>query len=139
MPPSHLKVYERKTSLCLRTAAWPLASSYTLFIEPTLEGRVKAPLPWNLERNLSLEPLTSPPDLAEGRSQRILVTPIPSHWPLKAEKLSEPGVGRCDLEERLDLKMEEGAMSKGMQAPLGAGKGKKAPQSSQHEPALPTA
>ena len=49
---------------------------------------------------------------------------------------SEPGVGRSDLEEWLDLKTEEGAMSQGMQAPLGAGKGKKAPQSFQQEPAL---
>ena len=54
--------------------------------------------------------------------------------------LSEPPVGRCDLEEWLDLKTEEGTLSQGMQAPLGAGKGEKmdCPHTLQQEPALAT-
>ena len=81
---------------------------HTLFVEPTLEGRVMAPLP----SSLCLSHLTQPD------------SPRGSWWPQPiTPALSEPRVGSCDLEEWLDLKTEEGTLSQGMQAPLGAGKG----------------
>lgn len=131
IPSSHLKVYEQKTSLRLSTAAWPLASSLHTACRAHLGRWSHGPSP--------LEPVPETPDPA-GQVPEDPGGPSPSHLPLKAEMLSEPRVGRCDLEEWLDLKTEEGTLSQGMQAPQGAGKGEKmdSPHTFQQEPALAT-
>ena len=47
-PPSHLKVYEQKTSLRLSTAAWPLASSLHTVCRAHLGRQSQGPSPWSL-------------------------------------------------------------------------------------------